>query len=84
MATTATWLIVIGFVLLTAGVVLRTVVMMRSSDATDPDHRALHGRQLVGQYRRLFPGSPAPLITRWLLVGGSITLLAGLSVQLSR
>jgi hypothetical protein len=84
MATTATWLIVIGFVLLATGVVLRTVVMMRSSDATDPDHRALHGRQLVGQYRRLFPGSPTPLIARWLLVGGSVTLLAGLSVQLSR
>jgi uncharacterized membrane protein len=84
MATTATWLIVIGFVLLTTGVVLRTVVMMRSSDATGPDHRALHGRQLVGQYRRLFPGSPTPLITRWLLVGGSVTLLAGLTMQLTR
>ena len=84
MATTATWLIVIGFVLLTTGVVLRTVVMMRSSHATDPDHRALHGRQLVGQYRRLFPGSPTPLITRWLLVGGSVTLLAGLTMQLTR
>src|SRR5437667_119369 len=37
MATTATWLIVIGFVLLTAGFVLRLVIMMRSSDATAPD-----------------------------------------------
>jgi hypothetical protein len=81
MAATATWLIVIGFVLLTTGFVFRVVIMMRSSDATAPDHHALHGRELVGQYRRLFPGSPAPLITRALLTSGTVLLLAGLSVQ---
>jgi hypothetical protein len=84
MATTATWLIVIGFVLLTTGFVLRIVIMMRSSDADAPDHRALHGRELVGEYRRLFPGSPTPLITRALLTSGTVLLLAGLSVQFSR
>lgn len=84
MATTATWLIVIGFVLLTTGFVLRVVIMMRSSDATAPDHRALHGRELVGQYRRLFPGSPTPLITRALLTSGAVLLIAGLSLQYSR
>lgn len=84
MATTATWLIVIGFVLLTTGFVLRIVIMMRSSDATAPDHAALHGRDLVRQYRRLFPGSPTPLITRALFTSGTVLLLAGLSVQFSR
>jgi len=84
MATMATWLIIIGFLSLTTGIVLRIVVMMRSSDATAPDHRGLHGRELVGQYRRIFPGSPTPLVARWLLIGGTVTLLAGLSLQLSR
>jgi hypothetical protein len=84
MATTATWLIVIGFVLLTTGFVLRIVLMMRSSDATAPDHPALYGRELVGQYRRVFPGGTTPLITRALLIGGTVLLLAGLSVQFSR
>ncbi len=84
MATTATWLIVIGFVLLTTGFVMRIVIMMRSSDATAPDQRALHGRELVGQYRQAFPGSPAPLITRSLLISGTVLLLSGLSLQFSR
>lgn len=84
MATTATWLIVIGFVLLTTGFLLRIVIMMRSSDATAHYHHALHGRELVGQYRRIFPGSTTPLITRAFLLGGTILLLAGLSLQFSR
>ena len=84
MATTATWLIVIGFVLLTTGGMLRIVIMMRSSDATPTDHHALHGRELVGQYRRLFPANPTPLITRALLMGGTVLLLAGLSMHVTR
>jgi len=83
MSSTATWLIVLGFVLLATGVVLRTILMMRSSDAASPQGGALHGRQLVSQYRRLFPKSLAPLLTRWLLVSGTVLLLAGLSVELS-
>jgi hypothetical protein len=84
MTTTATWLIVIGFVLLTTGFVLRIIIMMRSSDATPSDRRALHGRELIEQYRRLFPGSPTRFITRALLTSGTVLLLAGLSVQFSR
>lgn len=84
MASTATWLIIIGFVLLVTGVVLRTIVMMRSGDAAAPGGNVLHGRELVSQYRRLFPKSLAPLITRWLLISGIILLLAGMSVEFSR
>lgn len=80
MSSTATWLIVIGFVLLVTGVVLRAVIMMRSSDAAAPG-TPLHGRALVSQYRHLFPRSMAPLLTRWLLIGGTVLLLAGLSVE---
>ena len=34
MTSTATWLIIAGFVFLVIGFVLRTTMMMRSSDAT--------------------------------------------------
>ncbi len=84
MALTATWLIIIGFVLLAAGGVLRTIVMMRSSDAIAPQANTSHGRELVSQYRRLFPKSPALLVTHWLLISGTVLLLAGLSVEFSR
>ena len=83
MTSTATWLIVAGFVLLVVGVVLRTIVMMRSSDATAADARPLHGQELVAQYRRLFPKRSAPLVTRWFLVSGTVLLLAGLGVEFS-
>lgn len=84
MASTATWLIIVGFILLASGLVLRTILMMRSSDAAAPGGNALHGRALVSQYRQLFPKSLAPLITRWLLVSGTVLLLAGLAVEFSR
>jgi len=83
MASTATWLIVIGFVLLMAGIVLRTVMMMRSSDAAAPDAPPLHGRELLAQYRRLYPKRSTPLVTRWFLISGTILLLAGLGVEFS-
>ena len=83
MGSTATWLIIAGFVLLVVGFVLRTVMMMRSSDATAPESRSLHGRELVAQYRRLYPKRSTPLLTRWCLIGGTVLLLAGLSVEFS-
>lgn len=83
MALTATWLIITGIVFLVVGVVLRTVMMMRSSDATAADARPLHGRELVAQYRRLYPKRSTPLVTRWLLISGTVLLLAGLSVEFS-
>ncbi len=84
MAATATWLIIVGFLLLATGFILRTVLMMRASDATTSNMRALHGRELVAQYRRLFPRSSTPLLTRWALIGGTVLLLAGVCVQYSR
>jgi hypothetical protein len=56
---------------------------MRASDATAPDHRMLHGRELAAHYRLHFPASTLPFITNWLLIAGGVTLLAGLSVQFS-
>jgi hypothetical protein len=83
MALTATWLIIIGIAFLVVGVVLRTVMMMRSSDATAADARPLHGRELVAQYRRLYPKRSTPLVTRWLLISGTVLLLAGIGVEFS-
>ncbi len=59
MASTATWFAIVGFVLLILGFVLRTVAMMRSSDATSSEGRILHGQELILQHRRLFPEEPA-------------------------
>ena len=83
MASTATWLIIVGFVLLVTGIVLRTIIMMRSSDASDPNARPLHGHDLLVQYRRFHPKSVALLITRWLLISGVVLLLAGLAAEYS-
>lgn len=80
----ANWLCVIGFVLLVSGFVMRTIIMMRSSDATAPGAPVLHGRALLRQYRTAFPRSATPLLTRSLLIGGTALLLAGLATQLSR
>jgi hypothetical protein len=81
MSSSASWLIIVGFVLLMVGVILRTIVMMRSSDATSSGMRALHGRELIVQYRKIFPGNTTPLVTRWFLISGTVLLLAGLSVE---
>jgi len=80
----ATWLIVTGFTLLVGGFVMRTVQMMRSSDAMAPGSRPLYGRELLREYRRQFPRSLAPLLTRTMLACGAVLLLAGLGVQFSR
>ena len=80
----ANWLIVTGFVLLVLGFVMRTFMMMRSSDATAPGAPVLHGRSLVKQYRTAFPRSVAPPLTRSLLLAGTVLLLAGVATQLSR
>jgi len=79
----ANWLFIAGFVLLVLGFILRTVMMMRSSDATVAGARVLHGRELLRQYRYSFPRSLAPMLTRSILVGGTVLLLAGLASQFS-
>ena len=75
------WLIISGFVLLVAGSSLRTVMMMRGSDVTAPEGRVLHGRELLRQYRASFPRSRMPALTRSLLLGGLVLVLAGLASQ---
>ena len=77
----ANWLVIVGFVFLVVGFGLRTIMMMRSSDATAAEGRVLHGRELLRQYRSAFPGSTTPLLTRSLLIGGMALLLAGLALQ---
>jgi len=80
---TANWLIIAGFVLLALGFILRTVMMMQASDATAPEARVLHGRELLQKYRSTFPRSATPLLTRGMLIGGTVFILAGLAAELS-
>ena len=79
----ATWFVVVGFLLLVSGLVLRTIIMMRSSDATAPAGNVLHGRELLRQYSRQFPKDPVPLVMRGLLLSGVLLLLVGVSYQIS-
>jgi uncharacterized membrane protein len=71
MATTATWFTLAGFILLVLGLVLRTVVMMRSSDATSSAGRVLYGQAL-------------PRLARSLILSGVLVLLAGIGLEISR
>lgn len=80
----ATWLIIVGFILLASGIVLRTILMMRSSDATPREARPLHGRELIRQYRQMFPQSAAPRVTQAVLIGGAVMLCAGVAVKLAQ
>ena len=79
----ATWFVVVGFFLVVVGIVLRTVMMMRSSDATPPVGRVLHGSELLHQYRRQFPKDPMPLMMRGMLLSGLLLLLVGVSYEIS-
>jgi len=78
------WLIISGFVLLIAGFILRTVMMMRASDATAPEARVLHGRELLRHYRASFPHSSTPVVTRSLLAAGLLFVFVGLALQFAR
>lgn len=80
----ATWLIIVGFIVLIAGIVLRTVLMMRSSDLTPGEARPLHGRELIRQYRRMFPQSSAPRVTQAVLLCGVVLLFAGVAAKLAQ
>jgi len=79
----ANWLIITGFILLALGATMRTIMMMRASDSTAPGARVLHGRELLRQYRSVFPRSGTPLATRGILFSGAVLLLAGLALQFS-
>jgi len=79
-----TWLIIAGFLLMVSGLVLRTILMMRSSDATPRGARVLHGRELLRQYRQLFPHSATPRLTQSALLCGAALLLAGMGLEIAR
>jgi len=83
MTKAATWLVISGFLFLALGLVLRTVLMMRSSDATPVGGRILYGGELVRQYRIRFPASPMPLLARSTLLAGLAALAAGIAIDLS-
>jgi len=78
----ANWLIIAGIVLAMLGIMLRTIMMMRSSDAISTQGRAMYGRELLQEYRRSFPQSAMPLITRSCLIVGTVFLLAGVALAL--
>jgi hypothetical protein len=84
MSKAATWSIIVCFFFLALGFILRTILMMRSSDATPLYGRVLHGRDLQRQFRVRFPNSALPLLMRGALFGGLLLLLAGVTVVLSR
>lgn len=84
MTATATWFTITGIILLVLGFVLRTVAMMRASDATSSEGRVLHGQQLLLQHRRIFPKSPLPLLARSMILSGALLLLAAIGVEISR
>ena len=77
----ADWMVVVGFVLAGFGVTLRTVILMRSSDALPLSGPPLHGRQLFRAYRTSNPASKLP-ITMWVSVAaGLVLLIAGLLLE---
>ncbi|MGA2903047.1 MAG: hypothetical protein ABSD98_04395 [Candidatus Korobacteraceae bacterium] len=79
-----TWFTMAGILLLMLGFTLRTILMMRSSDATPREVPVPYGRELLFQYRQLFPHSAAPWVTQSALIGGVLLLLAGIGAQISR
>lgn len=84
MANAATWLVVVGFFLLVLGFVLRTILMMRSSDLIVPGGRVLHGRELLREYGKRFPGSTMLQLISSVLFGGLMLLMAGIAVEIAR
>ena len=77
------WLISLGFVLVVAAVALRTMMMMRASDAAPPNLAAPYGRRLVRAYRTAYPASRLPLLTVVVFAVGVASLLVGLWWRLS-
>ena len=84
MADTASWFITIGILLLLLGVVLRTIILMRSSDATPVGSCILYGSALVRQYHTRFPASPLCLLARATLLTGLLSLVGGVAMEFTR
>jgi CHASE2 domain-containing sensor protein len=81
MSAAADWMVVAGFVLAGLGVILRTVILMRFSDALPVSGAPLHGRQLLRAYRASNPASKLPVLMWATLVVGLVLLVAGLLLE---
>jgi len=77
----ADWRVVAGFVFALVGLVLRMVMMMRSSDAHPAGAAAKGGREMLRSYRDTFPNSRLPVAMWTALSVGLIMLIAGLLLE---
>jgi ABC-type spermidine/putrescine transport system permease subunit I len=75
------WMVVAGFLLTVLGVVLRTVLMMRSSDAK-PANVMTTGREMLRSYSTVFPRSRLPVVMWTSLSIGMVLLIAGVLLEL--
>jgi len=60
MGTTADWIVVAGFLPAVFGIVLRVVLMMRTTDTYPAQATAAPGRNLLRAYRVAHPASKLP------------------------
>jgi hypothetical protein len=72
----ADWMVVLGFLLLVAGVVLRVTMMMRSDETYSVHAAPATGRNLLRAFRTAHPDSKLPLLM-WLLTSTGLVLLIG-------
>lgn len=80
MTSTADWLVVAGFLLCVSGVVLRIVIMMRSSAVIRADASPL-GEKKMGRLYRPDPKSRLPVVMWTSISVGLILLLAGVLLE---
>ena len=75
------WTVVSGFLLAGFGLLLRIILMMRSSDAQPVSQGAKDGRDLLRSYGNRFPKSRLPLLMWTSLSTGLILLIAGFLLE---
>ena len=75
------WIVVSGFLLAGFGLLLRIVLMMRSSDAQPVSADARDGRDLLRSYGTRFPKSRLPLLMWASLSAGLVLLVAGFLLE---
>lgn len=82
MNTKADWLVVVGFLMALFGAALRTILMMRASDARPANQVPLSGSALLRDFRTVNPQSKLPLVTWVSVSAGLILLIAGVLLEL--
>jgi len=78
----ADWMVVTGFLLAGLGVVLRVVILMRSSDAHPPNDQPRRARDLYRAFRAGNPTSPLPTAMWTSVSAGLVLLIAGFLLEL--